>query len=226
MGGEEIPFTTLALVFGGLQLHTTYGGHLFRKYIHNPDWIVGKGNRLRWWELAAVIIGFSIDDIGTAIGQQATEQPVLSYEANPFMVQIWDWLIASGFATTGTGAHRIIYIVFMVQLFINQYFGLMNSYGRLFYLFTAGLKVHAGYNWWSLQPNNFTVLDFLTFKSGKPHPERHGLAAYNAEVSRWTQALIDSIPESELRRRRLVEEPRLDSANWLTTYLPVLFGAV
>jgi hypothetical protein len=239
MGGEEIPWTSIATVFGILQIQTTYGGHLFMKYFHNTDWILGKGNRLKLWELIAVVIGFSIDDVGTAIGQQAYEEPRQLYEGNPHMGAIWEWLIASGFATSTTDAHRIIYIIFMVQLFVNQYFGLMNSYGRLFYLYNSAAKTYAGYNWWSLKPNDYTILDFIFFKSGQPRLER---MAYG-KVFEYNRMVAFVEAQSRMRgislRRRMfptkdyvdpkeivVTPPPIQPGEWLIKVLPIFFGSV
>lgn len=246
MGDEAIPFSALGMVFGILQMQTTYFGHLFTKHIHDFSWLIGKGNRLKLWELIVVVIGFSIDDIGTAVGQQATELPRIMYEGNPHMVSIWKWLIASGFATSTTDAHRIIYIIFMVQLFINQYFGLMNPYGRIYYLYTALLKTYAGYNWWFLEPNDYTIFDFLFFKSGEPRLERMS----DAKRNEWNKMLFFENAQKLMRgthvtnwnkstRRRMfptkdyVEpEPYIptpaetNGAIWLSKVLPVFFGAI
>ena len=223
MGGEEIPFTAIAVVFGLLQIQSTYAGHLFGKYVHDFSWLVGKGNRLKMWELIAVVVGFSIDDIGTAIGQQAEEYPRQLYEGNPYMVNIWEWLIASGLARSTTDAHRIIYIAFMVQLAVNQYFGLMNPYGRLYYLYNAAMKTYSGYIWWEATPNRYTIMDFLTFQSGERRLERmsYGKLAEFNRMRAFTSA------QMQFDRRRLVEEEvfvPMNSADWLTTYLPVMFS--
>ena len=239
MGGEAIPFTALFNCYGALQLHVTYGGHLFTKYIHDFSWLIGKGNRLKLWELIAVVIGFSIDDIGTAIGQQAYEEPRQMYEGNPVMSAIWEWLIASGFATSTTDAHRIIYIIFMVQLFINQYFGLMNPYGRLMYLNNAVWKTYCGYNWWGLKPNDYTILDFIFFKTGQPRLER---MAYG-KVFEYNRMVAFVEAQSRMRgislRRRMfptkdyvdpkeivVTPPQIQPGEWLIKVLPIFFGSV
>jgi len=211
------------------------------KYIHNTDWILGKGNRLKLWELIAVVIGFSIDDVGTAIGQQASEEPRQLYEGNPHMGAIWEWLIASGFATSTTDAHRIIYIIFMVQLFVNQYFGLMNSYGRLFYLYNSAAKTYAGYNWWSLKPNDYTILDFIFFKTGQPNLGRmaHGkLVEYNNMLVFTNAQKLARGTHVSARRRMFPTKDYIDpetyvpppaeinGAVWLSKVLPVFFGSV
>ena len=140
----------------------------------SPLWgfLVGKGNRFSTYTMISVIILYLIDDMGTAIGMQAEEQPRKMYEGNPFLVTTWDYIISWGLADTYTGAHRIVTIWFLFWTVFAQYTGYATPYFRLFMMFSAFTKAVAGTPWWFTKPNNYTITDFLTFKPGKHTPER------------------------------------------------------
>ena len=178
---------------------------------------VSKGNRLTTIELAAVIIGISIDDIGTAIGMQAEERPRIKVEGNPIMSGLMHWWINMGLAKTETAAQRLTYFTFLAWILLFQYFGMYTSVSRAYMVLGALVKAYAGYQWWYLKPNNFTIRDFFTFKDGRRVPERMSFPLMN----QFNAQRIVAFGQSLKVRRRLVETtPPL---GWYEKYLPILF---
>ena len=177
---------------------------------------VSKGNRLTTIELAAVIIGISIDDIGTAIGMQAEERPRRKVEGNPVMSGLMHWWMKMGLANTETAAHRLTYFMFLSWVLLFQYFGYYTALSRVYMMFVAAMKAWAGYQWWNLKPNNFTVSDFFTFKDGRRVPERMSIPL----LHQFNAQSIVEFGEKLKIRRRLVETTPL---GWYEKYLPILF---
>ena len=178
---------------------------------------ISKGNRLTTIELIMVIGGFSIDDIGTAIGMQAEEIPRTNLEGNPIMSGLMHWWINMGLAKTETAAQRLTYFTFLAWILLFQYFGMYTSVSRAYMVLGALVKAYAGYQWWYLKPNNFTIRDFFTFKDGRRVPERMSFPLMN----QFNAQRIVAFGQSLKVRRRLVETtPPL---GWYEKYLPILF---
>ena len=134
---------------------------------------VSKSGRMPWPLFLAVLALFGVDDIGTSIGLQATETPRLMFEGNPYMTHLWEALKEMKLANTDTAAMRLYWVWNLSWLCVAQLFGWMrtNYFQGMMVLFGA-FKTFAGYQWWKLKPNPYTVTDFLTFKDGRPTPER------------------------------------------------------
>ena len=201
-----------------------YAGNFFErinwlgsnKYVHG---LLGKGNRLTTFELIFVIAGFSVDDIGTAIGMQAEERPRKMVEGNPLMSGLMHFWINSGLAKTETAAHRLTYFMFLAWVLVIQYFGFYTSVSRLYIMATAVGKAYAGYQWWSAKPNDFTIGDFFSFKDGRPTAERMSIPL----MDKFNKQAIVGFGESLKVRRRLVETTPM---GWYEKYLPILFPAM
>ena len=178
-------------------------------------YLLSKGNRFRWWELLFVVVGFTIDDYCTAIGMQAEEVPRSMIEGNIWMGGLMQWWIKQGFAKTETAAHRLTYIVMMAIISACQYMGWLTANSRVFLMICAAVKAYAGYSWCYLKPNNFGFKDFITFKDGRPTPERMSipmLVRYNVEKG-WMKYN---------KRRRLAETPNKGAA-WIQRFLYTIF---
>ena len=184
----------------------------FGKYYHS--WLpMSKGNRLTWIELTIVLVGFFIDDYCTSVGQQAEEVPRGMVEGNVFMGALMQWWIRNGYAKTETAAHRLTLIVFCSEILLMQYFGFYTVTSRVYMLATAAAKAYGGYGWCNQKPNNFTFSDWISFKDGRPTPERMSpqlLGQYNVQ-----QGLVST-------RRRAMAVP-ISGAEWYMRYLPYIF---
>ena len=132
---------------------------------------MGKGGFGRWG-LAFVLLCFFIDDAGTAIGFQAEEEPFNLYEANVLINADIQDMIRRGWVTTETGGMRIIWMNNSLMVLLLHFMNWNTSFTRLWLYLAAVTKVAAGYMWWGLEPNYFTVTDFLTFKPGRATPKR------------------------------------------------------
>jgi len=170
---------------------------------------IGKGNRFGTPGLLFVLAGFLIDDVGTAIGMQAQEVPRTHVEGNPFMSGCWQYMIDNGYAKSQTDAHRLVAMWFVSVILASQYFGLYNSLSRVTFFLMAALKTYAGASWWTIKPNNYTLMDYLSFKPGRLTDERLGIPMIQAFNGGG--------------RRRLGSTKGI---NWLTTYLPYIFPAL
>ena len=176
------------------------------------DRFMGKGNRYGTPALLFVLAGFLVDDVGTAIGLQAEEVPRANIEGNHFMSGAWQFLIDKGVAKTQTDAHRLIAIWLIGVILASQYFGYFNSFSRVLFIGLATLKAWAGYSWWGVKPNKYTVIDYLTFKPGRLTNERYSLQ------------MRDVFNERFLPNRRRLRSTT--GVNWLTRYLPYIFPAL
>ena len=148
------------------------------------SWTPFTGNSFGTVGLASVLAMMSIDDVGTAIGLQAKERPLITYEGNPHMVRTWDLFMRWG-VKTQTAAHRIIWLLLIVQILWLNSWGWLGPWARLYILFTAVGKANAGYNWWTLKPNKYGLKDFLMGKNGRITPERRSnqmLIGFNIEI--------------------------------------------
>ena len=180
--------------------------HLFSKIpgvTGVTEMYVGKGNQFSALTLVLVIILFSIDDIGTAVGLQADEIPIIAYEGNSFMVSAWDIFKDSNIVDTDTAAMRMVWVTNLFWLFTSQTFQLLNPVARQYILLFAILKALMGFQWWGLTPNNFTLVDFLSFKDGKKTPFRR----HSTKV-----------------RRRLTQKQH--SVMWMKNYMKYFFPAI
>ena len=102
------------------------------------------------------------------------------------------------------------------------------------FLLTPIVKIYAGYLWWTLEPNDFSVLDFFTFKEGRDCWERSSIAASDAFNGGRSKRQYRDSPDAtrklahgfDYSRRRLVEGSKtfrdLDALGWLTIWLPVI----
>ena len=199
-------------------------------------WLMGiydrfmvKGNRYGTPALLFVLAGFLVDDVGTAIGLQAEEVPREALEGNPFMSGAWQFLIDNGVAKTQTDAHRLIAIWLIGVILASQYFGYFNSFSRVLFIALATLKAYAGYSWWGVKPNKYTVIDYLTFKPGRLTNERYSLPLrdeYNVRagyVPAEAAGLAFAHGLGSTRRRMLRSTT---GVNWLTRYLSYIFPAL
>ena len=185
-------------------------------YLNFGRYLLSKGNRFRWWELCFVVVGFMIDDVCTAIGMQAEEIPRSIGEGNPTMSAAMQWLIQQDFAQTETAAMRIINIVFLIIIFGSHYMGWLSQNSRAYLLFTAAFKAWAGYKWCTLEPNKYTFADYLTFKDGRPTPERMSIPMVVAFSK--ARGYIGKA------RRRLTESS--PGASWIESYLYKIFPMI
>jgi len=157
--------------------------YIMNRWAPNWDWplSLSPGNQLKTWELVFVFLGFFIDDVGTSIGLQAdeylTDGGYKFNEGNPYMVDTWNFLMENKLAKTETAAHRLIYCYFTFIILMCHFNGWLSKGARFHLLFTAVIKAYAGYGWWGLKPNDFTISDFFTFKDGKPTPWRQSQEA-------------------------------------------------
>ena len=178
-----------------------------------PNFLKKNSNRLSGIELTIVLVGFFIDDYCTSIGMQAQESPYQMVEGNPFMGALMQWWIKNGFAKTETAAHRLTFIVFFAEILLMQYFKFYTVSSKIYMLMTAMVKAWAGYGWCLLKPNDFTFSDWISFKDGRPTPERMSIPLirqYNAQ-----HGLVSA-------RRRIITAP-ISGAEWYMRYLPYIF---
>jgi len=178
-----------------------------------PNFLRKDSNKLSGLELTIVLVGFFIDDYCTSVGQQAEEVPRGMVEGNVFMGALMQWWIRNGYAKTETAAHRLTLIVFCSEILLMQYFGFYTVTSRVYMLATAAAKAYGGYGWCNQKPNNFTFSDWISFKDGRPTPERMSpqlLAQYNVQ-----QGLVST-------RRRAIAVP-VSGAEWYMRYLPYIF---
>ena len=178
------------------------------------------------WMMVACAVGFFIDDVGTGVGMQGEERPRDFYEANECLVNMSHKGQEWGIFRNHTDALRyhffmgmaMIYFVWSGRIALNP----LMKYG--FFVFQPLTKVNAGYRWWGVKPNNFSVVDFFTFKEGRDCWERSSPLAvqmFNGGQSKTQYA-------SALPRRRLVEGSKtfrlLDDLGWLQLLLPSVAG--
>ena len=178
-----------------------------------PNFLKKGSNRLAGIELTIVLGGFFIDDYCTSIGMQAQESPYQMVEGNPFMAALMQWWIKNGFAKTETAAHRLTFIVFFAEILLMQYFKFYTVSSKIYMLMTAMVKAWAGYQWCQQKPNDFTFSDWISFKDGRPTPERMSIPLirqYNAQ-----HGLVSA-------RRRIITAP-ISGAEWYRRYLPYIF---
>jgi hypothetical protein len=180
-----------------------------------PPFSFFKGKTFSMLGLIAVVTLFSIDDVGTSIGLQGEDKPIAMIEGNPHMVYIWDWLIRKGWAKTETAAHRIILLILIGEILLIHYFGYATPIVKSYLFLIGGVKTYAGYAWWTNKPNNFSISDFLSFKPGRPTPERRSAAARDAYNKQFAA-----------KRKLLEQSPATNGTEWLVKYLPVFFGPV
>ena len=181
-----------------------------------PNFLRKDSSKLSGIELTIVLGGFFIDDYCTSIGMQAQEVPHQMVEGNPFMAALMQWWIRNGYAKTETAAHRLTFIVFYAEILIMQYFGFYTVSSKIYMLMTAMIKAIAGYGWCQQKPNNFTFSDWISFKDGRPTPERMSIPliqAYNIQ-----QGLVST-------RRRAIAVP-VSGAEWYMRYLPFIFPSL
>ena len=208
---------------------------------------LGKGHRFGTAGLLFVLALFWTDDIGTAVGMQAEEVPRNNIEGNHFMSGAWQFLIDNGLAKTQTDAHRLVWIYFTSIILGAQYFGWFNSLARFMMMLLGIVKTWAGYAWWKIKPNNYTVMDFLSFKPGRMTHERlsipmrilfnlhsgHGDPVAEAQGITFVDGNYVVAPGSQAdihltatggytKRRRLATSPT-PGVTWLTRYLPIIF---
>ena len=151
------------------------------------SWVPFAGKAFGTIGLASVLALMSVDDVGTAIGLQAKERPLIMYEGNPHMVRTWDLFMRWG-VKTQTGAHRIIWLLLIVQVLWLNSLGWLGPWARLYILFTSVGKALAGYTWWNLKPNNYGLKDFLVGYNGRITPERRSnqmLIGFNTEIGAY-----------------------------------------
>ena len=178
------------------------------------------------WMMVACAVGFFIDDVGTGVGMQAEEQPREAYEANEHLVNWSNKGQEFGLFRNHTDMLRyhffmglaMIYFVWSGSLTLNP----IMKYG--FFMVQPLIKIMAGYQWWGLEPNNFTVLDFFTFKEGRDCWERSSQLA----IEMYNRRQGKSQYAAALPRRRLVEGSKtfrlLDDLGWLQVLLPSVAG--
>ena len=179
-------------VFGIIPL-TALADPYFRKY----KWKPLNGNKFGLAGLLTLIALMSVDDVGTAIGLQAKERPLDMFEGNPHMVYIWKMLMRWG-VKTETAAHRIIWMVLIAEVLLLNYLGYAGPWCRSYLYLMGAIKAYSGSGWWTLKPNKFTMLDFLTFKNGRITPERGSKemgAEFNSEIG---------ADYTRVRRRRML----------------------
>ena len=177
----------------------------FKGYTHRSpfDWLLGKGTMGRWG-LALVLVGHFIDDCGTAIGFQATEEPQGAFEGGAQARKDIANVMKNGLASTETDAVRFFYLVNLGSHLLFYYLGWYSSFTRYLMYSGAVLKAYAGYGWWSIKPNKFGILD-LFFGQSRPTPRRCDKEKWDA----LQQAALDRLfrpPRNFMdERRRLVE---------------------
>jgi len=143
-------------------------------YIAAP-WAValaGAGNHFGLATLLSSLALFLVDDVGTAIGMQAKEQPRMVYEQNSYLVGGWKQMQRWGVAKTYTSAHRLFMIWFQFWVVFAHVVGMATPFFRVFIVVTAVIKAFSGYRWWFVGPNQYTITDFFSFKPGRITPER------------------------------------------------------
>ena len=109
-----------------------------------PKFTFLKTGRLNWWVFGAIVLLFSIDDIGTAVGMQAKESPHGGYEMNPGFCIFMEYLIINGYVRTHTSGFRIVWVFNMLLLGALQYFGWFSPLVATWMAFNAGVKAVAG----------------------------------------------------------------------------------
>ena len=167
-------YDSLLTPFMGVFIYTFLAPWVTSGWIASPP-----KKRISWWWPLATSILFSIDDLGTAIGVQAEETPRNMYEANPNLVQFHYRMREWGVATTLTDSVRIFYWINQLHIWLAWQFGFMNTFYKYFLLINGAVKARAGYQWWGLKPNNYTIWDFWFFKPGRECWERHSALAVN-----------------------------------------------
>ena len=171
-----------------------------KKYL-SYKWLSTNG-RMNWYLFAVVVLLFSVDDVGTSIGLQATETPKTGFEMNSGFCVFMEYMIINGYTATHTSGFRLVWIVNLLVLCTLQYFGLFGPLTSLYIVYTGLLKATAGYGWWGLKPNEFTIADFLLFRPGKVTPDRMGFNA-NKLANLERQGLLVDRTETLVRRKLL-----------------------
>ena len=155
--------------------------------------------RMNNYLFALVILLFLLDDVGTSIGFQANEKPADIFEANHGFCLFCEYMIINGYVTTHTSAFRLNALFNLLLLSTLQYFGLFGDFSTVWVLYLAVTKAMAGWPWWRM-PNNYGILDFITFNPGRVTPHRMGLRALRLLNASQQGALTIT------KRRRLIEE--------------------
>ena len=186
---------------------------------------VGSGTRFPWWMFALIVVCFEIDNWGTAIGFQGTSMPIEHYEGNPIMANAIKQTVTLGLAKTETAGMRGIDIVMMIELLGMQYFGWFTPFARVFIGFTALFKTYAGYSWW-YEEGDFKIKDYLTFKNGRPTPERLDISLI---VRKNQEAGYNVTPQGQWvknQRRRLGATPIEDTNTLISNVFYWMFPLV
>jgi hypothetical protein len=213
-----------------------YGGSTPGSFLLN-----GQKGRFNWFVFAAMLILWSVDDVGTAIGLQATEIVeqeeggiASKLEGNPWLNAAMAYALDNNWVETETSFLRMWWLFHMVLFGTYQYMGWFGDWWLQFFLVVLSMfKAYAGYDWWSSQPNDFTVTDFLSFKNGDLRPERRLKAEGAGWFSRGTirnvylenfAAKYGSGPGLRRRLGSAKIHVYTPSAMWITSILPILSG--
>ena len=213
-------FWVLPVVIGADYLLGRYVG--YKGYSHRSpfNWVLGEGTMGRWG-LAFVVVCHFIDDVGTGVGFQATEQPLGGFEGGVQMRKDIAHVMKNGLARTETEAMRTIWITNLGVQLLLYYLGWYSSWTRAVMYVGALKKVQAGYGWWSVRPNKFSILDFF-FGQSQRTPDRVDLAKWSAlQSKRAEEELFNSRLHFVDERRRLVEAESVVPFAW--QLLDVLF---
>ena len=202
-----IAFFLLAQHYLGKYLKRWYG-KLYLQY-----------GRMEWYQFAAVMVLFLVDDLGTPIGFQATEKPAKFYEVNHGFNIFMEYCMINGYAVTHTAAFRLNAVFNALILIGLQYFGLMGSFMQSVFIYQGIVKAMAGYLWWTAKPNKYTLFDLLTWQDGVETPHRMGLRAM-----RMRNAYDAGYLTVNVKRRRLVETEAVDDSWSFNDYLNVIFN--
>ena len=195
-------------------------GNWYQKYALPTSYLkwvpTSKGPRMTLFELLLTMAGFFVDDYCTAVGFQALEDPQAMFEYNPCPSAAHHLLMRNGLAKTETAAHRLIGLLFQIQILLIQYAGGYTQLSKFYLIATGLMKAYAGYGWCLLKPNPFTFTDWITFKDGRPTPFRLSVPLVHAENFRRGHN------PGEGGRRRLTAQT-LTGGGWYMRYLPILF---
>jgi hypothetical protein len=196
---------------------------------------LGKRTKVPTWMISLFMVAVFIDDVGTGVGLQAEESPRTSYEANVALVNWSHKAQEFGLFRNHTDALRYSFTMSTIVAWLVWRGTLpMTNYAKwgLFFLLPF-IKMYAGHGWWSLEPRNFSVLDFFTFTKGRDCWERSNLAAgtaFNAgKTKEWYAATEDARRPAEHTmdaRRRLVQGSKtfrmMEGLGWLSRWIPVI----
>ena len=100
-----------------------------------------KRNTLSLWDWILILTLFGIDDVGTAVGLNATENPISSMEGNPVPVA---WIRGSiekfSFVNSDMDAFRLLDVTVILSLIVGNYFELYGSSSRIILILVGALK--------------------------------------------------------------------------------------